>query len=42
LKTREKDIGVKTRGVQLKEKTAGDKDQASEFFEDQAKLRTGK
>jgi hypothetical protein len=42
VKTREEDIGVKTRGVQLKEKMAGDKDQASEFFEDQAKLKTGK
>lgn len=42
VKTKEKDVGMKTRGVLLKEKTADDKDQSAEFFEDQTKLKTGK
>ena len=42
IKTRAKDVGDKTRGVTLKEKTGDKGIQASEFFEEKAVVRTGK
>ena len=39
--TKGKDIGIKTRGVKLKEKSGSNKTQASEFFEDTTKIKTG-
>jgi hypothetical protein len=41
VKTRDQDIGLQTRGVKLKEKTDS-KSAASEFFEDQLIVKTGK
>lgn len=42
VKTTAKDVGVRTRGVKLKEKGAGKEQPASEFFEGQVVVRTGK
>ncbi len=40
--TKEKDIGIKTRGIKLKEKIESDKPQASEFFEERVTVKTGR
>jgi hypothetical protein len=42
VKTRSKDIGNKTRGVVLKEKTGSKASAASEFFEEKAVVKTGR
>jgi hypothetical protein len=42
VKTKEKDIGIKTRGVKLKETVESDRPQASEFFEDRMTIKTGR
>lgn len=42
VKTTAKDVGVRTRGVKLKEKEAGKEQPASEFFEGKVIVRTGK
>ncbi|OGW30505.1 MAG: hypothetical protein A2X54_04015 [Nitrospirae bacterium GWF2_44_13] len=42
VKTKPKDIGIKTRSVKIKEVTEGKAQQASEFFEDKAVVKTGK
>ena len=42
VKTTAKDVGVKTRGVKLKEKGDGKEPPASEFFEGKVIVRTGK
>lgn len=42
VKTTAKDVGVKTRGVKLKEKGEGKEQTASEFFEGKVVVRTGK
>jgi Domain of unknown function (DUF4384) len=41
VKTGEKDIGIKTRGVKLKETDDSGKPQASEFFEERMSIKTG-
>ena len=41
VKTGEKDIGIKTRGVKLKETVDFGKSQASEFFEERMSIKTG-
>ena len=41
VKTPAKDVGVRTRGVKLKEKEAGKESAASEFFEGKVIVRTG-
>jgi len=40
--TKENDIGIKTRGIKLKERIEGGKSQASEFFEERMTVRTGR
>jgi hypothetical protein len=40
--TKESDIGIKTRGIKLKERIEGGRSQASEFFEEQMTVRTGR
>ncbi|HBR21299.1 MAG TPA: hypothetical protein DD713_01820 [Nitrospiraceae bacterium] len=42
VKTKPKDIGIKTRSVKVKEVTEGKAQQASEFFEGKAVVKTGK
>ncbi len=42
VKTRAKDVGAKTRGVDIKQKTDGSKSSASEFFESSTVVKTGK
>jgi len=42
VKTKSKDIGIKTRSVKIKEVTEGKAQQASEFFEGKAVVKTGK
>jgi len=42
VKTTARDIGIKTRGVKIKEKEDGGKPAASEFFEGSVTVRTGK
>lgn len=42
VKTKPKDIGIKTRSVKVKEVTERKAQQASEFFEDKAVVKTGK
>jgi len=39
--TGEKDIGIKTRGIKLKEKVDGGKSHTSEFFEERMTIKTG-
>ncbi|MGZ6275634.1 MAG: DUF4384 domain-containing protein, partial [Syntrophales bacterium] len=41
VKTGEKDVGIKTRGVKLKETADFGKSQASEFFEERMTIKTG-
>jgi hypothetical protein len=38
--TKETDIGIKTRGIKLKEKSGGGQSQASEFFEERMSVKT--
>jgi hypothetical protein len=40
--TKENDIGIKTRGIKLKERIEGGKSQASEFFEERMTVTTGR
>lgn len=40
--TKEKDIGIKTRGIKLKERIEGGRPQASEFFEERVNVKTGR
>jgi hypothetical protein len=42
VKTAAKYVGVRTRGVNLKEKREGKEPAAAEFFEDSVVVRTGK
>jgi len=40
--TKEKDIGIKTRGIKLKEKIKDGQPQASEFYEERVTVKTGR
>ncbi|HUH64858.1 MAG TPA: DUF4384 domain-containing protein [Syntrophales bacterium] len=42
VKTKEKDVGIKTRGVKIQETVESGRPQASEFFEDRMTIKTGR
>lgn len=42
VKTKPKDVGMKTRSIKIKEIEEGKSQQASDFFEDKVTVKTGK